>query len=418
MPLVDPHVMRWYGLTTASPALLLEPTSTQLARGHALTGGTVGEGRSDTSALLLATRAHAVTTPGLTGLTRTLAGQGQTPEGQGYVDLRVQGTPGVSGFVAAQFDLVDTALASPQERLGLSLDVAVVGGSLQGVSAVRLFPRVNYASGTGDDTAISRDFRAELEGAGERTRRLAVLSPSTLAGASRLTDLLLGLWVTQNVPVDLTVRLSRPQAERLTLSSFVPNPGDGSVLRQGDDWDLQALARRVALPGALWTVMLAANLPHGAADTDLPLLSLSTGQGLDGPHALLFANPKRGEVGLSARPRTGAATDEVRVTASPVRRWVSVMASADGEFVTLFVNGKRAGALPQPEDALTLARLGALAHLPSVVQPLLIAPGAADLGIPLLMPRNVGEAEAMNLHLRLAGELPRVPLPELWSDLL
>ncbi|MFG1427601.1 hypothetical protein [Roseixanthobacter glucoisosaccharinicivorans] len=159
------------------------------------------------------------------GITRSVVGLG-TINGLPYVDMRWAGTA-TSTYV--DMAMSPTIAAATGERYTTSVMLALVGGSLAGLTGLNI---VTYASPGNSDNATSGVI-ATLAGA---LQRFAVTRLLTLGGTTGLSPRL-ALAPSVGATIDITLRIAAPQLVRMDVpGNFIPTSGAAAS-------QMQSLAR-------------------------------------------------------------------------------------------------------------------------------------------------------------------------------
>ncbi len=163
------------------------------------------------------------------GLTQSIVGKG-TVNGLPYMDVRFNGTSiGGTTFVL-QFMSPGDAPAVQNNSTASSAFVALVGGSLSGITSVNL-RNAEWDSGLNFLGEFSgSDFKGSLTSNPQRFSLVRTVSGAT---ATSITSYL-GILIPALTAVDITLRIAAPQAELGLFASSIIFTTSGSVIRAAD----------------------------------------------------------------------------------------------------------------------------------------------------------------------------------------
>ena len=164
------------------------------------------------------------------GTTLAVVGTG-TDAGRNYIDVRWSGVPTSTTDIRLGFEQATSLPALSGQTWSASAYVAVVGGSLTNIGAVRLVVQERNSGGTSVSTKSGSDFKASLS--------------STLYRASFVTTLTGGGTVANAIPefqftitngqaIDVTFRIALPQMEQGSGASSPIKTTSAAVTRAAD----------------------------------------------------------------------------------------------------------------------------------------------------------------------------------------
>lgn len=156
------------------------------------------------------------TTP-LNNLAVTVVGFG-TQNGIDYIDVRFNGTTNATSATAVFFDTATGIAGLTAQAWMSSAFVAVVGGSLANINAVRLALWENTAAGAFVQADVGSDLKSTLSSTMRRATQALTTSGGATVGALRPY---MDFTYNTTVAIDVTFRIGWPQLE---LGSFVTSP--------------------------------------------------------------------------------------------------------------------------------------------------------------------------------------------------
>lgn len=148
------------------------------------------------------------------GPTLSVAGHG-TEAGLPYVDVRLSGFATAVSGAAIHFEQTNAAAAVQGETWTGSAFVRLVGGSLSGLSTVRLNIQESNSGGSGTNTNYGTDVRNQMSDQWLRIQEVSELSAAT----TNFVRVSLELAYTAGAAIDVTLRVSCPQLENGSVAT-------------------------------------------------------------------------------------------------------------------------------------------------------------------------------------------------------
>ena len=207
--------------TLAAQGLLIEEARTNSIRNNTMQGAVAGTPGT------LPTNWSVFTA--LTGLTREVVGTG-TENGITYIDIKLSGTPSAAGGYTIYQEAATGVAALSGQTWTISQYLKLQGGSLTGISPVRLYFQENNSGGgylTEQQTTIANPTSAALSTQrSSATRTLTNASTAFLSGG-----LTLGL---TGAAIDITLRIGLPQLEQGAFATSVIPTTTTALTRSAD----------------------------------------------------------------------------------------------------------------------------------------------------------------------------------------
>lgn len=210
--------------------LLLEPERTNRLRNSSGAGATIGApgGQPTNWSGFMAT---------LNGLAREVVAVGtDTATGLPFCDIRYAGTTNTSGSINPSFETNTGVPAAQNETLAVSAYLALVGGSLAGLTSITWRAAVR-ASGGGYLGELVADGVALLDALNGTPTRFALIATISNPSAAHLTPYI-QFAHGNGAAVDFTLRIIAPQVELGTWASSPVLTSDGPVTRPADELTL------------------------------------------------------------------------------------------------------------------------------------------------------------------------------------
>jgi hypothetical protein len=223
------------------------------------------------------------------GVTPTLTGRGTLADGRAYVDVRVSGTPAVSSSATILMEESGAIAATSAQTVAIEMDLAVVAGSLDGITSISLA----YTSRDVALGVLGTQFGTALALDGTARPFAYAVAPTNVLTASVQPGIRIAY--AGGVAVGVTLRIIEPQVEiasavssrvvtRLDDAEILPNAiptpaswgsaGTPGTLPTG--WALTApagMTRAVVAVGADFTEIRLSGTPSATASVVLTYTS-------------------------------------------------------------------------------------------------------------------------------------------------
>ena len=164
------------------------------------------------------------------GTTLAVVGTG-TDAGRNYIDVRWSGMPNLTADIRLGFEQATSLLALSGQTWSASAYVAVVGGSLTNIGAVRLVVQERNSGGSLVSTKSGSDFKASLSSTLYRASFV-----TTLTGGGTVANAIpeYNFGVTNGEAIDVTFRIGLPQMEQGSGASSPIKTSSAAVARAAD----------------------------------------------------------------------------------------------------------------------------------------------------------------------------------------